>query len=150
MSSQEYSEKSSVPHERIYLDTSAYLCVLLAEKGALAIVKNVRSKIICSSVLLVAETERNIVRMARAKIISQKTYEKVQRKLARDIDQFITRDLTSDICLSGQFPAIKTPKTADLLHIRTALWFKANGGLSKFISLDINQKIAALELGLEC
>jgi antitoxin (DNA-binding transcriptional repressor) of toxin-antitoxin stability system len=45
-------------------------------------------------------------------------------------------------------PLIRTPKSADMVHLRTAQWFLANGGLEAFITLDEEQSLAARELGL--
>jgi hypothetical protein len=43
---------------------------------------------------------------------------------------------------------VSTPRTLDLAHLRTALWFHAQEPLTRFVSLDAAQREAAKELGL--
>ena len=50
---------------RFYLDTSAYLCVLLNEEGADQLISEIGGAEILSSVLLVLEANRNLIRLAR-------------------------------------------------------------------------------------
>lgn len=95
------------------------------------------------------EVERNLVRMTRENILSQKDYELTSKRFAEDIESFILKDVTLELCLHGRFPAIRTPRSNDLLHLRTALWFQSHGGIDGFITLDKNQSEAAKELGLE-
>jgi hypothetical protein len=45
-------------------------------------------------------------------------------------------------------PAVSTPRSLDLAHLRTALWFHQQERLMRFVSLDEWQTIAARELGL--
>ena len=58
------------------------------------------------------------------------------------------RDLTLDLCASNLVPAITTPRSLDLAHMRTALWFHAAEPLTRFVTLDVSQRQAARELGL--
>ena len=51
--------------KRIYLDTSAYLCILLGEAGSERLSKETASAELLSSVLLVLEATRTLVRLAR-------------------------------------------------------------------------------------
>ena len=60
----------------------------------------------------------------------------------------VLKDLDLSICLSGTFPAVKTPRSSDLVHLRTALWFLSKERLDGFLSLDHQQLEAAKELKL--
>jgi hypothetical protein len=53
-----------------------------------------------------------------------------------------------DLCLSNVLPAIATPRSLDLAHLRTAMWFHAVERLDRFITLDASQAQNARELGL--
>ena len=69
-------------------------------------------------------------------------------RLARDLDHFALRDLTLDICRWRVMPIVSTPRSLDLAHLRTALWFHQRQPLTRFVSLDVPQNLAARELGL--
>jgi hypothetical protein len=45
-------------------------------------------------------------------------------------------------------PVITTPRSLDLAHLRTAVWFHEQDPLIRFVSLDGDQTMAARELGL--
>lgn len=134
--------------ERVYLDTSVYLGILLGESSAKPFQKEISGETLCSSVLLLIEAERNLVRMSREGILKEDRYGIAQDRLKKDRELFLLRDLTTDLCLTGIFPPVRIPKTSDLIHLRTAQWFAEVGGLRLFLTLDQNQKKAALELGL--
>lgn len=136
--------------DRVYLDTSAYLAVLLGEKQADAVKKSISGAMPCSSTLLLMEAERNLVHLVRFEKISAADFEAAFVQLSADRDSLVLRDLTPELCLTRHFPLIRTPKSADMVHLRTAQWFMQNGGLRKFISLDENQLHAAREVGLPC
>lgn len=133
---------------RVYLDTSAYLAVLLGEAGHAAVLKAIRQSVLCSSSLLLLETERNLVRLVRQQSLKESVYEAAREQLRLDLELFILRDLTPELCLSGEFPPVRVPRSADLAHLRTAKWFQANGGLDLFLSLDRDQLKSAEALGL--
>src|SRR4030095_5152953 len=44
-------------------------------------------------------------------------------RLSVDLGQFALRDLTLDLCRSRVMPIVSTPRSLDLAHLRTALWF---------------------------
>lgn len=141
------------PHEppaprRLYLDTSAYLCVLLGEERADAIARQTGGAELLSSVLLVLEAHRNLVRLAREGSLKTSEYNACLERLHQDQRRFQLRDLTLDLCQSGTLPAVSTPRSLDLVHLRTALWFHAEGPLDRFVTLDEAQAEAARELGL--
>jgi hypothetical protein len=45
-------------------------------------------------------------------------------------------------------PIVSTPRSLDLAHLRTALWFHQRQALTRFVNLDASQNQAARELGL--
>jgi hypothetical protein len=65
-----------------------------------------------------------------------------------DRSRFVLRDLTLDLCESNLLPAIATPRSLDLVHLRTALWFHATEPIDRFVTMDGSQHQAAKELGL--
>lgn len=130
------------------MDTSAYLALLLGEKPSTKVESLLEHKICCSSVLLLIETERNLVRLGREKILSPKNHASALDQLKQDRELMILRDVTADLGLTGEFPSVHTPKTNDLIHLRTARWFSQNGGLEGFLSLDNRQSLAAKDFGL--
>lgn len=65
-----------------------------------------------------------------------------------DQQLFVLRDLTLDLCESNLLPPIATPGSLDLAHLRTALWFHAEGRLARFVTMEGSQERAAKELGL--
>ena len=133
---------------RVYLDTSAYLAVLLGEDEADLIQRETQNKILCSSTLLLIEAERNLVQLVRERKLEQETYGKALERLLQDVESFQLRELTADLCLTQEFPPTRTPRSSDLAHLRTARWFQQNGGLSRFLSLDKSQIAAAREFRL--
>lgn len=133
---------------RLYLDTSAYLCVLLGEDGATALANESRGAALLSSVLLVLETRRNLVRLAREGALKPREYKACLNRLEQDRKRFVLRDLTLDLCNSTVLPAVSTPRSLDLAHLRTALWFHSEKPIDRFVTLDESQAEAAKELGL--
>ena len=92
------------------------------------------------------EAERNIIYYGRQKKISTELFEQAIQRIQVDVHGFYFKDLTFDLLFTQIFPAIRTPKSADLVHLRTALWFMNNGGLGLFITADKHQRDAAREL----
>ena len=116
---------ASARRARLYLDTSAYLCVLLAEDGSERLSKETETAELLSSVLLVLEARRSLIRLAREGSLSADQYKTSLDRLDRDTEHFVLRDLTLDLCQSNTLPAVSTPRSLDLAHLRTALWFHA-------------------------
>ena len=133
---------------RYYVDTSAYLCVLLGETGWERIARELDGGQLLSSVLLALEAERTLVQLSRAGRLSPEDVQNAVERLGRDLSQFVLRDLTLDLCRSRVMPIISTPRSLDLAHLRTALWFHEREPLRRFVSLDAGQTQAARELGL--
>jgi predicted nucleic acid-binding protein len=133
---------------RLYLDTSAYLCILLAENGSKRLVEETAGAELLSSVLLVLEARRNLIRLAREATLTVEQYKVCVERLEADTELFVLRDLTLDLCQSSLLPALATPRSLDLAHLRTAAWFHAADPITRFLTMDASQEQAAKELGL--
>ncbi len=133
---------------RLYVDSSSYLAVLLRAGPSRALVAEMRGAYVLSSVVMVLEVQRNLVRLVREKVITAEQYLQMRETLQRDMQAMRLRDVTSDLCLPTTMPAASLPRSLDLLHLRTALWFHAEAPLTRFVSLDRAQNQAARELGL--
>jgi predicted nucleic acid-binding protein len=133
---------------RVYLDTSAYLCVLLGQDGWEKVHAELERSEVISSVLLVLETRRNLARLARDGSLTQDAYQACLDRLSRDIERLELCDVTLDLCDSTVMPAVATPRSLDLAHLRTALRFHNEEPLARFVTADIAQARAARELGL--
>ena len=133
---------------RLYLDTSAYLCILLAEQGWESLSKETDGAELLSSVILILEARRNLIRLAREGALKQEQYKICIERVGQDTSLFVLRDLTLDLCQSNLMPAVTTPRSLDLVHLRSALWFHAGEGIDRFVTMDGSQEQAARELGL--
>lgn len=142
------SPSESRQARRLYLDTSAYLCILLGENGSEKLSDETSSAELLSSVLLLLESKRNLIRLARDGTLKPEHYQTCMDRVEGDMQLFVLRDLTRDLCESSAFPAVATPRSLDLAHLRTALWFHATEPLDRFVTVDEAQKEAAKDLGL--
>jgi hypothetical protein len=133
---------------RLYLDTSAYLCILLAQEGSERLASETHGALLLSSVLLVLEARRNLVRLAREGHLQADDYKHCIDRLDHDKDLFVLRDLTPDLCQSTMLPAVATPRSLDLAHLWTALWFHSEEKIDRFVTKDTSQEQTAKELGL--
>jgi hypothetical protein len=68
--------------------------------------------------------------------------------LESDMQQFLLRDFTLDLCGISAMPAVSTPRSLGLAHLSTAVWFHQQEPLTRFVSLDEAQRLSARELGL--
>lgn len=134
--------------DNVYLDTSAYLALILGEKEADSIRLEIEERILCSNILLCIETERTLVNMARNTVISEDTFNIAYQSAINGREHFMLLNVTPDLCFNNQFPVVSTPRSSDLIHLRSALWFAENRSLEKFISLDKKQLSSAREMGL--
>jgi hypothetical protein len=125
-----------------------YLCVLLAQEGSDRLSKETVGTELLSSVMLVLEARRNLVRLAREARIQSGQYKTCLERLEQDTALFLLRDLTLDLCQSTPMPAVATPRSLDLVHLRTALWFHDAEQIDRFVTMDASQEQAAKELGL--
>jgi len=133
---------------RLYLDTSAYLCILLAEEGSDRLSQETDGAELLSSVILALEARRNLIRLAREGALKPDQYKTCIERVEEDTTLFVLRDLTLDLCQSSPLPAVATPRSLDLAHLRSALWFHAAERIDRFVTLDGSQAQAARELGL--
>jgi hypothetical protein len=69
-------------------------------------------------------------------------------RLHQDLEAFLLKDLTVDLCNDPTMPAVTTPRSLDLAHLRTALWFHRRDPLDGYFTRDEAQRAAARELGL--
>lgn len=134
--------------KRFYVDTSAYLCLLLGETGAAKLQKELAGAALLSSVLLVLEARRNLIRLARDGILAPQELQECLHRLEQDVDSFLLRDLTLDLCVGTAMPVVSTPRSLDLAHLETALWYHRIEPVTRFLSLDDAQLQGARELGL--
>jgi hypothetical protein len=139
---------AAAPPRRLYLDTSAYLCILLNEQGAQRLSAETRGALLLSSVLLVLEGKRTLIRLARDGRLTPDQYATCVDRLEEDMSLFLLRDLTLDLCTSNALPAVLTPRSLDLAHLRTAAWFHAAEPLDRFVTMGVSQAQAAKEMGL--
>jgi hypothetical protein len=142
------SSDAAPERRHLYVDTSAYLCMLLAEDGAARLSAETAGAELLSSVLLVLETRRNLIRLAREGTLTPAQYKTCLDRVDEDQELFVLRDLTLDLCESNPLPAIVTPRSLDLAHLRTALWFHRETRIDRFVTMDSAQEEAAKELGL--
>ena len=134
--------------KRVYLDTSGYLCMLLAQDGWQRVFELTEEAEILSSVLLVLESRRNLIRLARQGALTPAQYQACMERIEADTTRFALRDLTLELCSSNTVPAVATPRSLDLVHLRTALWFHASEPIDRFVTMDASQEAAAKELRL--
>jgi predicted nucleic acid-binding protein len=133
---------------RLYFDTSAYLSILLTQEGWEALSKESDGAMVLSSVLLILEARRNLVRLARQGALEPERYKACLERVEQDATLFALRDVTLDLCQSSPLPAVTTPRSLDLAHLRSALWFHAAEAIDRFVTKDTAQEQAAKELGL--
>jgi hypothetical protein len=134
--------------KRYYIDTSAYLCILLGEAGCEALRRELSGGELMSSVLLALEANRNLIRLSRLGLLTAFEYQECVIMLENDLQQFQLLDVTFDLCGIQTMPAVSTPRSLDLAHLRSALWFHGQEKLDRFVSLDQAQILSARELGL--
>ena len=81
----------------IYLDTSAYIAILLEGKKGHALWDFIQGKKIISSVLLILEAERNILRLSRERKISPEQYSESIAQIKADIEVFKLKNLNLEL-----------------------------------------------------
>jgi hypothetical protein len=121
---------------------------LLGQRGWQRLSDETSGATIVSSVLLMLEARRNLVRLAREGTLDSGQYKTCIDRVDEDVELFALRELTLELCTSTTVPAVLTPRSLDLAHLRTALWFHASDPLQRFVTLDEAQQQAAKELGL--
>jgi len=133
---------------RVYIDTSAYVSLLLDEEGALDARDAIGKAEVLSSVLLLLETRRTLVKLARDRTMTKEHYRNAMERVTADAEGFVLRDLTLELCDAHPLPAVATPRSLDLVHLRTAQWFHRQEPIDRFLTMDAAQRDAARELGL--
>lgn len=119
------------------------------EESWKAVQKIMRGGRYFSSSLLFLESHRNLLRLVRQGKIKNSKYEPLYDRILSDREFFIIKHADFDICLSQTFPAVSLPRSQDLAHIRTALWFKKQEPKLIFVTLDKEQRHSAHEVGLD-
>jgi hypothetical protein len=112
----------------VYLDTSAYLCLLLGQEGWERIGGLIDEAEILASVLLVLESRRSLVRLARQGSIPSEQYQACAARVETDSTRFVLRDLTLDLCESNAVPAVTTPGLW--------IWFTAHCALVAIVAAN--------------
>jgi hypothetical protein len=133
---------------RLYLDSSAWLAMVLGEPDGAAIGRELDGAIWLSSTLLVVECHRNLVRLAREGQLTSRQLVTAVDRLDADLAHFVLMDLTLSLARSRVVPVVTTPRTLDLVHLQTALAFHGVEPLHRFVALDQALNEAARELGL--
>jgi len=133
---------------RVYIDTSSYVTLLIDEEFEVDLRGELAGANVLSSVLLLIEARRDLVRLARQRVITAEHYQAAAERVTADCAAFVLRDVTQDLCDAHPLPAVATPKARDLIHLRTALWFHREAPIDRFLTLDAAQREAARELGL--
>ncbi len=139
---------SSKIAKRVFVDTSAYLVWALNQAGAAEIEEQLTESNLFASSILFIEAERALLQLTRTKIVSPTQGIKLRESLVSHANHFTVREPSLELCLSNRFPAVTTPKSANLIHLRTALWFHENEALDLFLTTDKHQSVAAAEFGL--
>ncbi|HEV3062331.1 MAG TPA: hypothetical protein VGY48_29040, partial [Vicinamibacterales bacterium] len=118
------------------------------EEGWEGLSKETGGADLLSSVILILEARRNLIRLAREGALKPEQYKSCIERVGQDTSLFVLRDLTLDLCQSNLLPAVATPRSLDLAHLRSALWFHASERIDRFVTMDASQEQAARELGL--
>lgn len=132
----------------VYIDTSVYFGFIVGQDNTLGeLIEG--SHVLCSSTLLFAETQRNIVSYLRNARISDVEFKDMLEIIRLHSRMIMTRALDLELSMDIVFPPVSLPKTLDLIHLRTARWFFSQYSDLLFLSLDIQQNRAALEMNLK-
>lgn len=97
---------------------------------------------------MILEANRNLVCLSREGHLAAEDLSVYLERVSQDQELFLQCDLTLDLCEGLEMPILSTPRSLDLVHPRTALWFHSQQPLPRFISLGVEQNQAARELGL--
>jgi hypothetical protein len=133
---------------RYYIDSSAWMAGMLGQPGGAALMAEVRGAELVSSALLIVEVDRSLVRLARAGVLTTAQLQQARDRFEADLAMFALADLTLALARERAMPAVTTPRSLDLVHLRTALRFHAERPLTRFVTLDRTRADAARELGL--
>lgn len=93
-------------------------CILLGEEGGARLSKETDGAELLSSVVLMLETRRNLIRLAREGALKPNMYKTCLERVDQDTSLFVLRDVTLDLCQSYPLPAVTTPRSLVLAHAR--------------------------------
>jgi len=133
---------------RLYIDTSALLCILLGESGHARLLDVLGEHELLSSTLLALEAQRNLIHCGRIGRLKADEVHAYLSRLRDYLARFQLRAVTLDLCLDPALPPVATPRSLDLVHLRTALWFHRQKPLRGYVTMDKAQQQAAVEMGL--
>jgi len=74
------------------------MCMLLREQGSDTLIQETTGAELLSSVLLILEAKRNLVRLTRDGVLQPDQYKECLARIEADADFFLLSDLTLDIC----------------------------------------------------
>ena len=133
---------------RLYVDSSAYLALVLRNPGFEKISDELDGQSLLSSVLLIAEVERCFMYLSRQGKLTSNEMLDMRARFAEDLEYFALRPVTLELASESVMPSVTTPRTLDLLHLRTALSFHRADPIRRFVSRDKQQITGARGLGL--
>ena len=74
------------------------MCMLLREQGSDTLIQETTGAELLSSVLLILEAKRNLVRLTREGVLQPDQYKECLARIEAEADFFLLSDLTLDIC----------------------------------------------------
>ncbi len=110
--------------------------------------KAIGKHLLVSSTLLVIEVYRCFIRLTRDHQISNNEFALLIGQLKSDIEDINFQPLDLTLSMDPAFPVVSLPKAADLVHLKTALYFQHKFSDVLFLSCDVQQCKAAEEMGL--
>ena len=133
---------------RLYLDTSAYLCILLGEEGSQDLSNETDGAELLSSVILILRGQTESDPAGERRRAETEHVQDLPRASRAGYQSVGVTGLDSGLVPIPPLPAVATPRSLDLAHLRSALWFHADERIDRFVTLDGSQELAARELGL--
>jgi hypothetical protein len=94
------------------------------------------------------QLHRNLVRLAREGKLNATQLQQALDRAEADVEQFELREVNLTFARDRTMPVLSTPRSLDLVHLRTALRFHSEQPLTRFLSLDATLNRAAREMGL--
>jgi hypothetical protein len=111
--------------------------MLLAEEGSEHLSKETEGAELLSSVLLILEARRNLVRLAREGALKAEQYKTCIERVEQDTSLFVLRDLTLDR-QSSLLPAVTPPIARSRASPVCTLVFQA-ARIDRFVTMDGSQ-----------
>ena len=104
---------------------------------------------LATSSILFLESHRNLLRLMQSETISEDMYFDLLECIDQDYRNFIVKNVDADVVLSKAYPVAMLPKSLDLIHLRTCLWFGRTFPDCSFLTFDKKQARAAKQMGLK-